>query len=96
MTSFQDTAFRNGPYLSLPAELFEALNSTYFLHRLATQPETVIPPGKTLLSMLLHSRINEDSKGKSDKDLLERVKEVAHEAFWNEVCPRPAKHSMAA
>ncbi|KAF7361821.1 hypothetical protein MVEN_00526400 [Mycena venus] len=41
----------------LPFELAQVLNQTYFLHLLATEPETVIPDGKSLLSMMVHSRL---------------------------------------
>jgi hypothetical protein len=42
---------------TLPMELSALLNQTYFLHLLATEPETVIPDGKSLLSMMAHSRL---------------------------------------
>ncbi|KAF8893834.1 hypothetical protein BD779DRAFT_1435553 [Infundibulicybe gibba] len=36
----------------LPVELVDSLNQTYFFHVLANNPAKVIPPGKSLLSML--------------------------------------------
>ena len=77
------------PYASgtiLPVELVDSLNQVYFLHRLATEPEKVIPPGKTLLSMMIQSQMDsEKGTQKQETNLMERIKEVAHRAFWNEV-----------
>ncbi|KAJ2918594.1 hypothetical protein MD484_g1871, partial [Candolleomyces efflorescens] len=76
------------PYASssvLPVELVDSLNQVYFLHRLATEPERVIPPGKTLLSMMIQSQIDSGKPTeKQETNLVDRVKEVAHRAFWNE------------
>ncbi|KAH6914067.1 hypothetical protein BKA70DRAFT_1095564 [Coprinopsis sp. MPI-PUGE-AT-0042] len=80
----------------LPLELVESLNQVYFLHLLATEPDRVIPPGKSLLSMLLHSRLSSTKRDQDDaQPLLERVKEAAHRAFWDEAVeslasPEPA------
>ncbi|KDR75819.1 hypothetical protein GALMADRAFT_97737 [Galerina marginata CBS 339.88] len=75
-------------FSALPVELVEALNQTYFLHLLVTDPQKIIPPGKSLLSMLTHAnfRVSEDSRPKHDNEaqIADRVKEVAHKAFWNE------------
>lgn len=79
----------------LPFELVEALNQTYFLHLLVTQPEKVVPPGKSLLSMMTHANYvaaEEDGKDSNKHDhakanhqaIEKKVKEVAHRAFWNE------------
>ncbi|KJA29057.1 hypothetical protein HYPSUDRAFT_61890 [Hypholoma sublateritium FD-334 SS-4] len=79
----------------LPFELVEALNQTYFLHLLVTQPEKVVPPGKSLLSMMTHANYvaaEEDAKNSDKHDyakanhqaIEKKVKEVAHRAFWNE------------
>jgi hypothetical protein len=80
------------PYASsavLPVELVDSLTQVYFLHRLATEPEKVIPPGKTLLSMMIQSQMDsEKATKKPETNLADRVKEVAHRAFWNEVRPR--------
>lgn len=89
MTS-PNPSFVNQQTLSkFPLELIHALNQAYLLHLLATDPESIIPPGKTLLSMLAHAQIgpNEsEERGGQDAALLSRVKEVAHKAFWNEAC----------
>lgn len=85
----------SAPASQLPFELVEALNQTYFLHLLVTQPEKVIPPGKSLLSMMTHANYvaseedeqNRDKldQAKAERQVIERkVKEVAHRAFWNE------------
>ncbi|KAF8161162.1 hypothetical protein B0H34DRAFT_653790 [Crassisporium funariophilum] len=77
----------HGSFSFLPAELVEALNQTYFLHLLVTDPAKVIPPGKSLLSMLTHANFRPSSeKEANDKHaaILDRVTEVAHRAFWNE------------
>ncbi|KAK2463219.1 hypothetical protein APHAL10511_004874 [Amanita phalloides] len=74
--------------IALPVELIHALNQTYFLHILANDPDRVIPPGKSLLSMLAHSRVafeNRDNPNSGNKDLDERIRRVAHKAFWDEV-----------
>lgn len=74
----------------LPLELVESLKDSfkqvYFLHLLATEPEKVVPPGKSLSSMLLHILLSSSNKRQDDvQPLLERVKEAAHKAFWDEV-----------
>ena len=74
---------------TLPLELIHALDQAYLLHLLATDPESVLPPGKTPLSMLAHAQVGlpNEPPGRGDQDtaLLGRVKEVAHKAFWTEV-----------
>lgn len=83
-------------YSQLPFELVEALNQTYFLHLLVTQPEKVIPPGKSLLSMMTHANYavadenvkdsNQHSDAEANQQVIEKkVQEVVHRAFWNEV-----------
>ncbi|KAJ6593983.1 hypothetical protein B0H19DRAFT_1205374 [Mycena capillaripes] len=59
---------------TLPNELVQVLNQTYFLHLLATEPETVIPDGKTMLSMMAHS----------PAQLHDRVEKAVHVAFWRQ------------
>jgi hypothetical protein len=72
--------------LVLPQELVDVLNHTYFLHILATDPTRVLPPGKSLLSLLSrpHS-INARTKD-SPPNLHDKVEDMVHKAFWNEVC----------
>ena len=76
----------------LPAELVESLNQTYFLHLLLNDREKVVPPGKSLLSMMIHANFQlphddtSDDKKHPHAALVHRVKEAAHKAFWREVC----------
>lgn len=77
--------------IALPVELVHALNQTYFLHLLANDPDKVIPPGKSLLSMLAHSRVAFQGSNRSDAGndtLREGIRQVAQRAFWDEVCPK--------
>ena len=53
------------------------MEQTYFLHLLVNDPARVIPPGKSLLSMVAHANV-------SPPPLVDRVKQVAHRAFWDE------------
>jgi len=80
----------------LPTELVEILNQAYFLHLLATDPARVLPPGKSLLSMMTrqHTKISSSTtastsgelKSYNDESVLhDRVEQVVHTAFWNEV-----------
>jgi hypothetical protein len=64
--------------------LLRVLNQTYFLHLCATEPDTVIPEGKSLLSMIAHSRLTPQT-AEPAAQLHERVEKAVHGAFWNEV-----------
>lgn len=68
--------------LVLPVELVEILDRTYFLRILATDPEQVLPPGKSLLSII--SRPHVTSEGSSKPTLRRRVEYMMHKAFWDE------------
>jgi hypothetical protein len=68
----------------LPDELVHVLNEVHFLHVLATAPSKVIPPGKSLLSMMVHSQHRSQPPPASDA-LHDRVEQAVHRAFWNEV-----------
>lgn len=75
----------------LPVELVHALNQTYFLHLLVNDPDKVIPPGKSLLSMLAHSHVafqDQDEVQAGNHAMQERIRLVAQRAFWDEVCLR--------
>jgi hypothetical protein len=75
----------------LPGELVQILNDAYFLHVLATDPAKVIPPGKSLLSMMVRSQHREQSTAPDAITILhDKVEEAVHKAFWNEV---PWHHS---
>jgi hypothetical protein len=72
------------PLTHLPADLLDLLNQTYFLHLLANDPSKVLPPGKSLLSVLSRPSVRQ----KRDDDppaLQEKVEEMIHKAFWDEV-----------
>lgn len=69
----------------LPLELVEILNHTYFLHVLATDPTKVLPPGKSLLSVLSRPRSENDHASGSAPSLQAKVEDMVHKAFWDEV-----------
>jgi hypothetical protein len=66
----------------LPLELVEILNRTYFHHLLATDPKRVVPPGKSLVSMLSGSP--KESKDAGKPTLRDKVEDLVHKAFWDE------------
>lgn len=69
----------------LPPELVDSLNQIYFLHLLVNDKGKVVPPGKSVLSMLMHANFRLQQESDKHADLVERVKEAAHKAFWREV-----------
>lgn len=72
------------PVTHLPAELLDLLNQTYFLHLLANDPSKVLPPGKSLLSVL--SQPNKQQRREDEPPTLhDKVEEMIHKAFWDEV-----------
>ena len=72
------------PLTHLPSDLLDLLNQTYFLHLLANDPSKVLPPGKSLLSVL--SRPNVQQKRDDEPPRLQdKVEEMIHKAFWDEV-----------
>jgi hypothetical protein len=76
------TAF---PNFALPLELVDSLNQTYFLHLLATDPEKVLPPGKSILSTMSRPHTQpKDGEGVLPS-LQEKVEDIAYRAFWDEV-----------
>lgn len=70
---------------ALPIELAEALNQAYFLHLLATDPERVLPPGKSLLSVMLQPRAPTRHQEGKPPSLQAQVEDAVHRAFWDEV-----------
>ncbi|KAG1734730.1 uncharacterized protein EDB91DRAFT_1146564 [Suillus paluster] len=66
----------------LPLELVEILNRTYFHHLLATDPKRVVPPGKSLVSMLSHS--SKEGENVAKPTLRDKVEDLVHKAFWDE------------
>ena len=71
--------------VALPVELLRSLNHTFFLHLLATDPERVLPPGKSLQSVLSAPQTASQAQDGDLPELEERVKDVVHRAFWKEV-----------
>ena len=74
--------------LALPRELVDILRHTYFLHVLATDPVKVLPPGKSLLSVLSRPHLATGRTEGSSPSLHDKVEDMVHKAFWNEVCDR--------
>ncbi|KAG5639410.1 hypothetical protein H0H81_002942 [Sphagnurus paluster] len=75
---------------ALPPELLHALNQAYLLHVLATDPARVVPPGKSLLSMMPRAL-----PVAHDSPLHVRVEELVHKAFWDEALVSLASPSPA-
>ena len=75
--------------LNLPPELVNDLNQVYFLHLLASDPDKVVPPGKSILSMLSRPRTGTQSGKDEENDpaaeLQKQVEKMIHKAFWDEV-----------
>lgn len=69
----------------LPLELVSALNDTYVLHVLATDPAKLVPPGKSLVSMLLGSSLLPESAPDAHKSMKDKVEASMHRVFWDEV-----------
>ena len=63
------------------SSLLDLIEETHFLRMLLTDPDSVIPPGKSLLSMLTNAKFNEEE----GSAILQSVTQVAHRAFWSEV-----------
>lgn len=79
---------------TLPAELLETITQTYFLHQLATEPASVLPPGKSLLSAMIGSGAEREAGSDATPTLHERVEDIVHKAFWSEVRPRLRRHGQ--
>src|SRR5258707_12702477 len=72
------------PLTRLPADLLDLLNQTYFLHILANDPSKVLPPGKSLLSVLSRPSVRQKRDDEPSR-LQDKVEEMIHNAFWDEV-----------
>ncbi|KAI0276387.1 hypothetical protein BGY98DRAFT_986138 [Russula aff. rugulosa BPL654] len=71
------------PVTHLPADLLDLLNQTYFLHLLSNDPSKLLPPGKSLLSVL--SQPNKRQRPDDEPPTLhDKVEEMIHKAFWDE------------
>lgn len=66
----------------LPLELLDRINEAYLLHTVAMQPSRILPPGKSILSVL-SSRSRPESA--APKDLRQQVSNIMLKAFWDEV-----------
>ncbi|TDL26134.1 hypothetical protein BD410DRAFT_764498 [Rickenella mellea] len=82
--------------INLPSELIEELNDVYFLHVLATNPDKVLPPGKSLLSMMTQSNLKPTENGGPLPNLKDKVGDIVRKAFWDEALetlsvPNPSK-----
>jgi hypothetical protein len=83
------------PMTHLPADLLDLLNQAYFLHILANDPSKVLPPGKSLLSVLSRSHVRQ-RRDDVPASLQEKVEEMVHKAFWDEVpCPSQGPPPLA-
>ena len=70
----------------LPIELVDILNHTYFLHIIATDPDKVLPPGKSLVSMLSRPHTNSNNLAEGHAAAIQaKVQDMVHKAFWDEV-----------
>ncbi|VDB87479.1 unnamed protein product [Peniophora sp. CBMAI 1063] len=66
----------------LPTELLGILNHTYFLHLLVTDPSKVVPPGKSLLSVLGKPHAQTWEPGRLH-DIQTQVEDTIRRAFWD-------------
>ncbi|TCD71597.1 hypothetical protein EIP91_007344 [Steccherinum ochraceum] len=66
----------------LPMELLDVLNQTYFLHVLATDEHKILPPGKSLLSVM--SDPTTAIASSKDSTVHSAVESMVHKAFWGE------------
>ncbi|KAI0661102.1 hypothetical protein C8Q70DRAFT_1130498 [Cubamyces menziesii] len=79
----------------LPLELVQALNHTFFLHLLATDPERVLPPGKSPLSIMTSPRAHARKQEGEQAKVEGRIREHMHKAFWDEALEKLSNPSPA-
>ncbi|TFY56172.1 hypothetical protein EVJ58_g7804 [Rhodofomes roseus] len=80
----------------LPGGLVEVLNYSYFLHLLVTDPERVLPPGKSLLSVMAKPGAMGHDEGDGElPKIKDRVQDVVHRAFWDEAVETLSNPSAA-
>jgi hypothetical protein len=70
---------------TLPLELVDTFNHTYLLHVLATNPEKILPPGKSILSMMSGPHTQSEHGEESLPKLQVKVEGLAQQAFWDVV-----------
>ena len=68
----------------LPTGLIDILNYSYFLHLLVTDPGRVLPPGKSLLSVMAKPQSTRHEEMELP-ELKDKIQGVVHKAFWDEV-----------
>jgi hypothetical protein len=81
--------WNTGTGSALPMDLVDSLERTHFLHVLATRPQSILPPGKSLVSALASTRQDDTSQPEPDvpATLKNQVEKAVHRAFWDEVSP---------
>jgi hypothetical protein len=67
----------------IPSSLIMILDAAYLFHLLARDPQKVVTPGKSLLSVLagLNQMVTRTLESSTEKF----VRKTAHEAFWDQV-----------
>lgn len=86
LREFHPALHQHGPQgLSSAFLQYESLiQDAQYLHILATQPSTILPPGKSLASIF--SNTSDSSSSEEPKAQIEaQVSEIVHNAFWAEV-----------
>jgi hypothetical protein len=83
------------PLTHFPADLLDLLNQTYFLHLLANDPSKVLPPGKSLLSVLSRPNVRQKRDDEPPR-LQDKVEEMIHKAFWDEVLRYSRAYSLSS
>src|ERR1700748_1420918 len=71
--------------LLLPFEVSTALEDTYKLYVLSTDPVQILPPGKTLLSTFGLDDAEEGKKIEGNESIETQVTRMVQKAFWDEV-----------
>jgi len=73
--------------MNLPLELIRAVNRTYLLHLLTIDPDTVLPPGKSLIAVITQENLGrlEDDEKIETTSPHKQVTKVMQRAFWDVV-----------
>lgn len=68
---------------AIPSSLITVLDAAYLFHLLARDPQKVVAPGKSLLSVLagLNQMVTRTLESPSEKF----VRTTSHQAFWDQV-----------
>lgn len=71
--------------MNLPLELIRAVNRTYLLHLLTIDPDTVLPPGKSLIAVITQENLGrlEDDEKIETTSPHKQVTKVMQRAFWD-------------